>query len=114
MVMRVNYFTPTVMIKRLEHLLSHISVVGSMTALLTGGINVSIYSSSKHAIVSYLSSLRQEYKKDKKGITVSIGCPYAINTTMLQGFRTRLDFLFRILDQKYVGKRLVKEFIEKK
>lgn len=114
MVMRVNYFTPTVMIRRLEHLLSHVCVVGSMTALMIGGTNVSIYTASKHAIVSYLSSLRQEYKKDKKGITVSIGCPYAINTTMFQGFRTRLDFIFRVLDEKYVGKRLVKEFIEKK
>lgn len=79
-----------------------------MTALITGGTNVSIYASSKHAIVSYLSSLRQEYKKDRKNISVSIGCPYAINTTMLEGFKTRLDFIFRILDQKYVGKRLIK------
>jgi short-subunit dehydrogenase len=59
MVMRVNYFTPTIMIKKLERLFSHIAVTGSMTALITGGINVSIYASSKHAIVSYLSSLRQ-------------------------------------------------------
>ena len=108
MVMNVNYFTPTIMIKNLEHLLNHVCIVGSMTALLTGGTNVSIYSSSKHAIVSYMSSLRQQYKKDKKNITVSIGCPYAINTNMLKGFKTKLDFLFPILDQKYVGKRLVK------
>jgi short-subunit dehydrogenase len=108
MLMRVNYFTPTIMIKRLEGLLSHIAVTGSMTALITGGTNVSIYASSKHALVSYLSSLRQEFKKEKKNITVSIGCPYAINTTMLEGFKTRLDFLFRVLDPKYVGKRLIK------
>jgi short-subunit dehydrogenase len=79
-----------------------------MTSLMPGGTNVSIYASSKHAIVSYMSSLRQEYKKDKKNITVSIGCPYAINTNMLKGFKTRLDFLFRILDQQYVAKRLIK------
>jgi short-subunit dehydrogenase len=108
MVMRVNYFTPTIMIKRLEGLLSHIAVTGSMVALMAGGTNVSIYASSKHALVSYLSSLRQEYKKDKKNITVSIGCPYAINTTMLEGYKTRIDFIFRILDAGYVGKRLIK------
>jgi short-subunit dehydrogenase len=51
------------MIKRLEKLLSHIAVTGSMAALITGGVNVSTYVSSKHAIVSYLSSLRQELKK---------------------------------------------------
>lgn len=33
---------------------------------------------------------------------------------MLQGFKTRLDFFFRILDQEYVGQRLVKEFVQKK
>lgn len=47
------------MIARLEELLSHIAVVASMTALIPGGTNVSIYSSSKHAIFAYLSSLRQ-------------------------------------------------------
>lgn len=106
--MNVNYFTPTIMIKNLEHLLSHVCVVGSMMSLMTGGTNVSIYSSSKHAIVSYMSSLRQEYKKEKKNITVSIGCPYAINTNMLKGFKTHIDFFIRILDQRYVGKRLIK------
>ena len=43
-----------------------------------------------------------------------MGCPYAINTTMFTGFKTYLDFFIRILDEKYVGKRLVKEFIAKK
>ncbi len=106
--MRVNYFTPTIMIKKLERLLTHIAVTGSMVALINGGVNVSIYASSKHAIVSYLSSLRQELKKEKKNITISIGCPYAINTTLLEGFKTHLDFVIRVLDQKYVGKRLIK------
>jgi 3-oxoacyl-[acyl-carrier protein] reductase len=114
MLMRVNYFTPVTMIKKLEPLLSHIAVTGSMASIMPGGTNVSIYSASKHAIVSYLSSLRQEYKKYNKKITLSIGCPYAINTTMIEGFKTHMDFIFRILDQKYVGKRLVHEYIEKK
>lgn len=108
MVMRVNYFTPTIMIKKLEPLLRHICVTGSMISIMTGGTNVSIYNSSKHAMVAYMSSLRQEYKKDNKNITVSIGCPYAINTTMLEGFKTKFDFIFPIMDQKYVGKRLIK------
>ena len=57
--MRVNYFTPTFMAKRLDPLLSHIGVVGSMASLIFGGTNVSSYVSSKHAIVSYMTSLRQ-------------------------------------------------------
>ena len=98
--MNVNYFTPTVMIKRLEPLLlgNHISVVVSMMAVITGGLQVSSYSASKHALYGYLSSLRQEYKKYGKNISLSIGCPYAINTTMFKGFKTQLDALVRVLD----------------
>ena len=43
-----------------------------------------------------------------------MGCPYAINTTMFKGFRTKLDLIVRVLDEEYVGKRLVKEFVERK
>lgn len=61
LVMRVNYFTPTYMIKHLEPLLNnnHIAVVASMVAIISGGTNVSTYSASKHAIFGYLSSVRQ-------------------------------------------------------
>ena len=98
--MNVNYFTPTIMIKRLEPILigNHIAVVASMMAIISGGVNVSSYSASKHAIYGYLCSLRQEYKKFGKNITLSIGCPYAINTTMFKGFRTKLDLIVRVLD----------------
>lgn len=43
-----------------------------------------------------------------------MGCPYAINTTMFEGFKTTLDSIIWPLDEKYVGQRLVKEFIQKK
>jgi len=109
LVMNVNYFTPTVMIRELEPLLlgQHIAVVVSMMAIIEGGIHVSSYSASKHALYGYLCSMRQEYQKFGKNITLSIGCPYAINTTMFKGFKTKLDFIVRVLDETYVGKRLV-------
>ena len=84
------------------------AVVASMAAIIDGGIKVSSYTASKHASYSYLTSLRQEYKKFNKDITLSIGCPYAINTTLFTGFKTKLDFVFRMLDQTYCGKRLVR------
>ena len=70
--------------------------------------------SSKHAIYGYLSCLRQELKKTKRKITLSIGCPYAINTTLFEGFKTKYDRLLPVLDESYVGERLVREFINKK
>ena len=104
------------MIRELEPLLlgQHIAVTASMVAIIDGGLHVSSYGASKHAIYSYLTSLRQEYRKFNKDITVSIGCPYAINTTLFKGYRTKLDFIFRMLDQTYVAKRLVKEFVARK
>jgi hypothetical protein len=43
-----------------------------------------------------------------------MGCPYVVNTTLFEGFRTKLDFVMLPLKEDYVGKRLVKEFIQKK
>lgn len=40
------------------------------------------YCASKHAIFGYLNVMRQELKKSGKNVTVSIGCPYAINTRL--------------------------------
>lgn len=108
--MTVNYFTPVQMIHGLESNLlgGHIAVVSSMVTITSGGLNYSTYGASKRAIYHYICSLRQEFKKDKKPITVSIACPYAINTTMFTGFTTLMDILVPVLDEKYVGKRLVK------
>lgn len=61
-----------------------------------------------------MNTLRMELKKTKKNISVSIGCPYAINTTMFQGFKTKYEKLLPTLDENYVAKRLVKEFVGKK
>ena len=63
------------------------AVVSSMAAIASGGINFGTYGASKGALFHYISSLRQEYKKDKKNITVSLACPYAINTGMFHGFK---------------------------
>ena len=69
---------------------------------------------SKHAIYAYVHCLRQDLLAENNPTTVSIGCPYAINTTMFQGVKTKLDKILPILDEKYVAKRLVKEFVNKK
>jgi short-subunit dehydrogenase len=50
----------------------------------------------------------------KRNITVSIGCPYAINTTMFKGFKTSYEKFLPTLDEGYVADRLVREFVAKK
>jgi len=59
LLMRVNYFTPVEMIRQLDGHIEHVAVVASMAAIISGGIGVSTYTASKHAIFGYLSSLRQ-------------------------------------------------------
>jgi hypothetical protein len=39
----------------------------------------------------------------KRNITISIGCPYAINTKLFEGYKSKLDKIFPILDENYVG-----------
>lgn len=58
--------------------------------------------------------MRQELKKYNKQISISIGCPYATNTTLFTGFKTKIDKIFPILDEKYVGHRLLNDFIDRK
>jgi all-trans-retinol dehydrogenase (NAD+) len=92
----------------------HIGVVASMIALVQGGVDVSTYGSTKAALYSYVNSFRQELIAENRNVTISMGCPYMIRTGMFLGFKTKLDFLFRPLEPDYVGKRLIKEFIQKK
>jgi NAD(P)-dependent dehydrogenase (short-subunit alcohol dehydrogenase family) len=58
---RVNFLSPVKIIKNTITLMEngHIAVVASVVALAHGGIDVSAYSSSKHAIYSWINSFRQ-------------------------------------------------------
>lgn len=114
--MQVNYFTPVALIQGLEEELegSHVAVVASMVAIISGGINYSTYAASKNAMMAYLTCRRQESIRDNRRTTYSIGCPYAINTTMFSGFQTRIDWVLRVLREDYVGKRLAREFVARK
>jgi all-trans-retinol dehydrogenase (NAD+) len=98
--MKINYFTPIEMIHGLESKLKggHVAVVSSLVAFSSGGIYFGTYGASKGAIWHYLSSLRQEYKKYKKNISISIACPYAINTGMFHGIKMAFEFLIPVLD----------------
>ena len=110
LVMKINYFTPTYLINQFENLLvgGHIAAVCSIVQLASGSLHFSTYGASKAAIYHYLSSLRQQYKNEKKNITVSIACPFAINTGMFTGFKIMIEIFVPMLDEKYVAKRLVK------
>lgn len=77
-------------------------------------MELSSYLSSKRAIFAYFNVLRQELKQQNRDISVSIACPYTINTTLFEGYKTKVDLLFPVLDENYVGIRLIKEFVARK
>lgn len=108
--MNVNFYSPVKIINGLLPRLEggHIAVVASVVSIIDGAAELSSYVSSKHAIYGYLNTLRIELKQMKRNITVSIGCPYAINTTMFQGFKTTYEKILPILDENYVADRLVR------
>jgi all-trans-retinol dehydrogenase (NAD+) len=58
--------------------------------------------------------MRQELKAANRPITISLGCPYAINTGLFEGFKTKLNLVFPMLEENYVSDRLVREFMRKK
>ena len=88
--------------------------MASVASIIPGAKYLSAYFSSKHAIYAYINCLRLELKEAKSPVTVSLGCPYAINTTMMEGFKSRMDWFFPVMEQKYVGERLLKEFLMRK
>jgi len=99
----------------------HIAVTASVASICDGGTTIAsigplmaAYTASKHALFGYLSSMRQELKRLKKKTTISISCPYAINTGMFDGYATKTDKLLPILDEKYVADRLIREYLAKK
>ena len=92
----------------------HIAVVASVASIIPGAKNLSSYFSTKHAIFAYVNSLRLDLKHHKKPITVSIGCPYAINTTMMNGFSSKMDFFLPVMTPEYVSARLIRDFVAKK
>lgn len=82
--------------------IGHIVNVASSVAV-TPGIKVSEYVGSKHAIYGFHECLRNELRFNKQNIYTTIICPFVVNTGMFKGFKTTMEFLFPVLDERYVA-----------
>lgn len=99
----VQEFLPGMLARRHGHIVTIASVMG-----LIGSAGLTDYCASKFAAVGFAHSLRYELQKLTGGtVTSTLVCPYAINTGMFRGISLSLQFLFPMLEQEYVGRRIV-------
>lgn len=103
--MAVNYLAPVFFTLNLkDRLKGHVVTIASLTALMRVS-NLSSYVASKHAIYGFCNCVRTELAGQKTpSLTFSVICPYAIDTGMFTGFKTRMNNLAPMLKEEEVGK----------
>ena len=83
-----------------------------MLSILTG-LKVAAYCGSKHALLGFHNSLRVELKLKKSPVTCTFIAPWAINTGMFQGVKSKIDFLMPLLKEERVAVEIVDAIEEK-
>jgi all-trans-retinol dehydrogenase (NAD+) len=84
----------------------HVVTLSSASALI-GVAQLSDYSASKWAAMSFDESLRFELKKMGSQVRTTVVCPYYVDTGMFKGVKTRFPWLLPILDEEYVADQIV-------
>ncbi|NWZ69026.1 RDHE2 dehydrogenase, partial [Acrocephalus arundinaceus] len=81
----------------------------SSCAGLHGGSQVSDYCASKFAALGFAESIDEEMRALKKtGIKTTIVCPFAINTGMFDGVKSKWPHVLPVLDPEYVAERITR------
>jgi all-trans-retinol dehydrogenase (NAD+) len=95
----------------LERNSGHIVTIASAAGII-GVRGLADYNASKFAAFGFNESLRMELRRRKSAVKTTIVCPFFINTGMFDGVKTRFPFLFPILKQEYVARRIVKAVLK--
>lgn len=103
--MAVNYLAPVFFTLGLrDRLKGHVVTIASIASLLRGN-KLTSYMASKHAIYGFFNCVRTELAGQRSPtLTCSMVCPYAIDTGMFTGFKTRLNKVLPMLKEAEVGK----------
>ena len=67
-------------------------------ASIIRGVNLSSYVASKAAVYAYFNSARTELVYSHPNISMSLVCPWAIDTGMFEGFKTKLHSIVPLLN----------------
>jgi all-trans-retinol dehydrogenase (NAD+) len=84
----------------------HVVTLSSASGLI-GVAQLSDYSASKWAAMSFDESLRFELKKMGSHVRTTVVCPYYVDTGMFKGVKSRFPWLLPILDEEYVANHIV-------
>ncbi|XP_023776787.1 epidermal retinol dehydrogenase 2-like [Cyanistes caeruleus] len=96
-------FLPAMVASNHGHLVSIASCAG-----LCGGNQVSDYCASKFAAIGFAESIDMEMRALRKtGVKTTIVCPFAINTGMFDGVKSKWPRLAPVLDPEYVAERII-------
>ncbi|XP_015475673.1 epidermal retinol dehydrogenase 2-like [Parus major] len=96
-------FLPAMIAANHGHLVSITSCAG-----LCGGNQVSDYCASKFAAIGFAESIDMEMRALRKtGVKTTIVCPFAINTGMFDGVKSKWPRLAPVLDPEYVAERII-------
>ncbi|XP_005517481.1 PREDICTED: epidermal retinol dehydrogenase 2-like [Pseudopodoces humilis] len=96
-------FLPAMIAANHGHLVSITSCAG-----LCGANQVSDYCASKFAAIGFAESIDMEMRALRKtGVKTTIVCPFAINTGMFDGVKSKWPRLAPVLDPEYVAERII-------
>ncbi|NXQ24391.1 RDHE2 dehydrogenase, partial [Alaudala cheleensis] len=96
-------FVPAMVAANHGHLVSIASCAG-----LCGANQVSDYCASKFAAIGFAESIDMEMRALKKtGVKTTIVCPFAINTGMFDGVKSKWPRVLPVLDPEYVAERII-------
>ncbi|NXB14452.1 RDHE2 dehydrogenase, partial [Rhagologus leucostigma] len=96
-------FLPAMIAANHGHLVSIASSAG-----LCGASQLSDYCASKFAAVGFAESIDMEMRNLRKtGVKTTIVCPYAIDTGMFDGLKTKWPRALPILDPEHVAERII-------
>ncbi|CAD8089821.1 unnamed protein product [Paramecium primaurelia] len=107
----VNYLAPVLLTKLLipkmeAQKFGHIVNIGSVLSIITG-LKVAAYCASKHALLGFHNSLRVELKLKKSPVKCTFIAPWAINTGMFKGVKSKIDFLLPELKEERVAIEII-------
>lgn len=112
--MSVNFLGPVYLFTSLiDQLKGHVVNVASVASILRGN-NLASYTASKAAIYSFFNSARMELSDRKPNITVSLVCPWAVNTGMFEGFQTKFNKVIPMLEPDAVSKVIVNTIVNRR
>lgn len=102
--MQVNYLAPChLFIELLDNLKGHVVTIASIASIIRGN-KIASYVASKAAIYAFFNSARTELLKTRPNITMSLVCPWAIDTGMFEGFKTKIQAIIPLLKPDDVTK----------